>query len=285
MNRLDRLHPYFPTLLAAASACARRLFADEVTLEHLLVAAIEDEESAANQVVCHAFADPETVALEALALAPGLMVVGSAGALPFSPLSVEALRAARARAAAAGWAAIDCGQLLRASLGVLPEPAAESLRRLGVDASRLEGSPGAAAVAEAGPLFRFFDTPAKRALSLASKLARTNRESSIGPARMLIASLDSERELEARCGLTLSRARIALAPFGADTSPVPTSEPALEAGLAAFLEALPEGAGSLELLEACHRPETQEVAALLARHKVHPALLQRARESFEDPTP
>ncbi|MFT4537794.1 MAG: hypothetical protein ACI841_000972 [Planctomycetota bacterium] len=285
MTLVQRLHPYFSVIIEAATRRASGLFAEEVSLEHLLVAAIEDEETAANEVICHAFADPETVAMEALALAPGLMVVGSGGAVPFSPRSVNALHAVRERAAAAGWSEVDCAQLLRAAVEALPPEAVDALSVVGAKVGELAGSAGDTIVAGDGPLFRCYDIPAKRALSVASKLARSNRDASIGPARIALAALECDPELGKRCGTTLSRARIALGSHAVDTSPPPQVKPPLEARLTAFLEALPPGAGSLQLLEACHAPETQEIEALLNRHKVHPALLERAKGSFEDPTP
>src|SRR5262245_18257872 len=95
-----RLAPCARASLTRARKLALRLHAEELSPEHWLAALLEDEDYAATRTVLHAFADPETIGVEVLALCEGIMVVGSGRTLPFSVLGVEALRAARSTAAA-----------------------------------------------------------------------------------------------------------------------------------------------------------------------------------------
>ena len=72
-----------------AARYALRLHAEELAIEHLFASLLEDEECGATRLVLHAFADPETLAVEVLALCPGIMVVGSEHCLPFSVRGVR----------------------------------------------------------------------------------------------------------------------------------------------------------------------------------------------------
>lgn len=295
-----RLDPYVGTLLAAAGRRALRLHADQVTVEHLLGVCMEDGECAAYQVVEHAFADPETLDQELLALSPGIMVVGSAAVLPFSPRAVEALRAARDAALGAGAAAVRVGVVAGCAARVLPEPTRDDLRAAGLDEGRLApaaaegpGTPEQAADPEpaADPeqagrsLFERFDEPAKRALALANKGAHGRGEHSIGPAQLVIACLRAAPELEALAGLSAARARELLAGRTADDSePAPRLIPP-HPELSGFLERVPGGGGSLDLLAAGHALGREEIVGLLLRHRITEPLLERARDAFRDPTP
>ena len=71
------LSKYLQSAHAEATELALKLHSDEVTLEHLTCALLSDEESAICELVEHAFADPETLYEDALALTPGILVVGS----------------------------------------------------------------------------------------------------------------------------------------------------------------------------------------------------------------
>src|SRR5688572_3141726 len=93
------LAPHGRALLAAARDFALSIHAEELGPEHLLCALMADAEGAARRAVEHAFADPETIAGEVLAMASGILVSGSAASLPFSPGGVRALEGARALAA------------------------------------------------------------------------------------------------------------------------------------------------------------------------------------------
>lgn len=281
---IGRLHGGLLRLLERAGARALRLHSERVTLEHLVGASVEDEESAAYQVVEHAFADPDTLSQELLALSPGVMVVGTASTLPFSPAAVRALSAAR-DAAAGG--EVGPGLLLAAAAAELPADVRADLASAGLVAAAPPRDPQAprAPSPETGgeSLFRRFSQPAKRAASQASREASAARETSIGPARLVLACLRVEPELEGTCGLSGARARAALAGRSADPE-APAARPLdLDPALVDFLEALPAGADSLDLLVACHRAAGPELGELLARHKVTEALLERSRGAFADP--
>ena len=74
---MDHLSPYLRRALDAARDRALAIHADEVTREHLCERLFADEDSALSRAVLDAFADPEGMAVETLALSPGILVVGS----------------------------------------------------------------------------------------------------------------------------------------------------------------------------------------------------------------
>lgn len=284
-----RLAPYVSELLAAAGRRALRVHADEVSLEHLLGACMEDEECAAHQLVVHAFADPETIDLELLALSPGTMVVSSSAALPFSPRALDALRAARGAACDAGAAEVEAAVVLARAVAALEGPLARALGDAGYSDGDLApaGADGGAerggGLERDGPLFRGFSDGAKRALSHANRAASSRREASIGPAQLVLSCLAEEPALGGRSGLSAVRARSLLAGHTVDpTAPAPRSIPP-QPVLVAVLAAAPDGGGSLELWAASRRLGGDEVGALLERHRITAALLERAEGAFRDP--
>ncbi|TDJ71732.1 MAG: hypothetical protein E2O39_07900 [Planctomycetota bacterium] len=280
---IARLHAHVGVLLERAGQRALRLHADEVTLEHLVGAVMEDEECAASQAVLHAFADPETLSVELLALSPGVMVVSSASTLPFSPRAFEALVGARDDAAERGADEVTEAVLLLHSARHLPEDVRAAFAEAGYGEERLSAQPGQGLVAASGPLFKHFSTAGKRALSNANKASARAREDSIGPGQLFLACLEVAPALAGDSGLGAARARAALAGRTADpTPPAPRLIPPDER-LLAFLGRLPAGGGSLALLHACHGAGTEEMRELLVRHKVTEALLARAMGAFEDP--
>ena len=289
----ERLSPYGRALLAAAGREALRLAADEVDPEHLLIATLADEESAAYRAVVHAFADPETIAQETLALAAGILVVGSTGTLPFSPRAVEALFAARARAAAERATSLDGDRLFRAALEALPAEALAALAAAGLSSAAAEPAapaapapPGEPAVLEEGPLFRATTDEARKLLSHAAKLADEGlrAERAIGPAHIVIAALDLDRERARRAGLSAGRARLALTGRTVDDARPPERALPPSESLVAFVARLPAEAGSLAMLATFASRGTAEVRHLLQRHRVTASLLERAALSFADPT-
>ena len=164
---LENLTPTGRRLVEATRRLALEIHADEVGREHLLMALMKDEDCAAHRAVVHAFADPETIAAETLAMASGILVSGSAASLPFSPRGVKALEAARALAAERDDGAIREAHLLMGAVRSLPEELAAEVEAAGWseagldDAARpprtLEDEPQARArVATDGPLFRQF---------------------------------------------------------------------------------------------------------------------------------
>ena len=280
------MSPYMARLLAQATARALRLHADVITIEHLLGAALEDEDSAATAVVEHAFADPETVASELLALSPGVMVVGSTASLPFSTRALSALSAARSAAVQGNWPEITPSIVLHAALLELDANVQGDLRQAGLTESSAT-SPGlgdSTGVRPDGPLFAHFSSSARQALSRSNRGAHRLRESSIGPAQVLLACLEVDEELGGQVGMGLAKARMVLRGRTFDPTPPAERELPPDELLPAFLRTLPAGAGSLELMAAAHANGTDELRLLFERHKITAALLERASGAFEDPT-
>ena len=282
-----RLVPYTRALLDRAAHEALQIHADEVGPEHVLGTLMSDEECAAYRVATHAFADPDTIRDELRSHAAGILISGSAAALPFSALGVKALRSARALAARRGDASVEVPHLALGSFEHLEAELRELFEGAGWNAAGLlatlppAGPPGG--VSESGHLFRHFSDDAKRALSGAARLARSTSLPSLSAALLFQASLAHEARLERACGMPASRARIALRGRLADTTPVEGGPLGPDSSLEAFLGRLPERADSLDLLRAAHAGGTPELAQVLARHKVTLALLERSRAAFRDP--
>lgn len=285
----ERLNAHARALLERSAQEALTIHADEVGPEHLLCALMADEDGAARRVVEHAFADPETVFEEARALAAGILVSGSVVTLPFSTLGVAALEEARRRAWARGDEAVLGVHLLLAGMDALPNEDRAALDDAGYDPAGLERTLGAAPAPRElpdrieGSLFRRFDEPAKRLLSKAARGASRAGAPSIGPAHMVLTILESERALATAAAVSHSRARMVLHERTVDATPAPDREVEPDEALGAYLEGLPPGTTSLELLERFHAGGTPELAGILGRHKVTPALLERSRGAFRDP--
>jgi ATP-dependent Clp protease ATP-binding subunit ClpA len=288
-----RLGAYARGCLDRSGELALQIHADDVGAEHLLATLMDDAECAAHRVVLHAFADPETIADEARALASGILISGSTASLPFSPLGVRALRAARALAAARRDVEVGLAHVLLASFDELEPDLRGTFEdsgwsRTGVEGLLAEGllasvEPGRPAVAESGHLFQAFSDDAKRVLSSAARLARAAPASSISAAHLFQACLQSETALERAAGMPASRARIALRGRSADDSRVEGRPLAVDEVLERLLAGLGAGADTLEVLAGFHRGETPELARILARHKVTEALVARTRGAFRDP--
>lgn len=274
-------------LLEASAAYALELHADEAGPEHLLCALMLDEDCAAHRAVLHAFADPETIAEEARALAAGILVTGSAASLPFSTGGVLALEGARRTAAQRSEPGVAPAHLLHAAAAQLPPDLQGELFDAGFEPTDLRQAFGAAvpsgAVREAGSLFGAFTDEAKRLLSLAARVARQGGDAAIGPAHLLLAGLASEPALERAGGLSAARARMLLRGRTRDATPPRTSALGADEDYLAFLEGLAPSAGSLHLLARFHAGGTPLLAQLLARHRVTTALLERSLEAFRDP--
>jgi len=280
---LARLAPSGRRALHAAAAEALRVHARELSLEHLVSTLMADELCAAHRAVLHAFADPDSIAAEALALAPGLLVVGSGASLPFSSRAVRALFAARALAARAGASAVEPEQLARAALLELDE-GARAVLASALDEPSASAAPAAAPDLErASELLHAYSLASKRALGLACRIAHRAHRRAIAPAHVLLACLEGAPELGTALGFTLSRARAALAGRDEDASAPPDRPLAPDAELAAGLDALPGGADTHGLLALAVGSGSPELRALLARHRTTSALLERTRDALEDP--
>lgn len=281
-----KLQPYAHRLLVRSGDHALRLFADAVTPEHLLSTLMLDESSAACAVVLHAFADPETIANEALAISPGLLVVGSGSTLPFSTRGVAAIFAAREHAARECAPEVVERHILLAAEVELTPPLREALAAEGFDTRSIATAPAAsssAPIASSGPLFRHFSAGAKRTLSGACRLAAATSHPSIAPGHLLLGCLQEADALATSAGLRFARARMIVGPRAADATPPPERSLALDEALLDFLSGVPEGADSLDLLAHFLTGGPSELTQILVRNKLKPHLLDRSRGAFADP--
>lgn len=284
---LRRIEPYARRLLERAGAHALRLHADIVSPDHVLSTLMDDPECAACAAVLHAFADPATISSEALAISPGVMVVGSGSTLPFSTLGLATIVRARLRAANESCTEVSERHVFLEALDALAPRLVQALGAAGLvtsgitDAESGHGPP----LATDGPLFKHFSTGAKRCLSAANHIAAGFALTSISPAHLLLGCLQVDERLAERATLRFPRARLVLAAHTADDTPPPGRRLGPDEGLATYLAALPDGADSLSLLEHCLTSASPELAQILIRHKVRPALLARARGVFRDPEP
>lgn len=280
--RTARIHaalsPFLRGALERSAAHALHLHADAVSIEHLLTVLLLDEDSAAHRAVLFAFADPESLVEETLALSPGILVVGSGSSLPFSTAGVRGLRAARA-----GRSAVGVEHLLAGALRSCTDDVRAALAGAGLAEGALPPGGGQDDVPEGRSLFADCEATALRALGAACRIARGLGRSSIAPGHIVQACLESDPELARRTGLSGHAARRALAGRDADEEPPPERALALEAELAPLLEGLRPEAGSLGLLAAVVARGPDELARMLSRNRVTPELLARAGDAFADP--
>ena len=281
----DALSPYLQQSLERAAEHAWRLHADEITLEHLFTVILVDEDSAAHRAIVFGFADPPTLAAEALALSPGILVVGSGTSLPFSPRGVATLFDARERAAAEGSAKVTPAHLFAAAYGELEDDARAALEVAGFDATGLaeppeEGEPGVEAT---GALFASFSDVARRSMGLSCRLAARGGSDAIAPAHIARAALETVPDLAQRAGI--GPHELGRAVTGNELDPT-TPEPravAVDADLARFLESLPSGGGTLQLLGAFCERGPGELIDILKRNRIGQDLVERASGSYRDP--
>lgn len=284
----SRLSPYARSRLERAGVHALCIHADEVAREHLLGILMDDESSAAYAAVEHAFADPETIRAEALAISPGLMMVASNSTRPFSTLAVDACHAAREGARARGVTEVESSQLALEGARHLEPECRTDLETAGYSERGLLEQRGSESTSESvlsteGHLFRHFSSEAKQVLSNANRLAAELREPAIAPAHLLLAALRVGQDLGQRAGIGYGAARSVLFGRTRDDSPPRPRRLAAADELIEFLAGLPRGAGSLEILAHFHNAGPAELAQILERHKVTRPLLERSQGAFEDP--
>jgi ClpA/ClpB-like protein len=287
----EKLGPYTRHSLERAAVLAAKLHAEEVSPEHLLATLLEDESCAATRVVLHAFADPDTIRVEVMALCAGIMVVGSGQSLPFSVGAVRALDAARAIAAARSASQVRPAEVFLSAEEELPGPVRSRLAS--ILAGSLERSAGGGEESPAetgpvpaeGPLFRHFSPRALRALGSACRAAASLGREAIGPVHLLIGCLEADEELRARTGLDSARVRMVLSGVDADETPLPARSLEADERLHELLNGLASGAETVDILGwlLTHGPE--ELVALLRRQKITPALFERCRGAYHDPSP
>ena len=282
---VDALSDYLRVEMERAARHALRLHADEITCEHLFTTVMEDEDSAAHGAILFGFGDPPTLAVEALALSPGILVVGSGTSLPFSPLGVRALFRARERAARDGLAAVDTALMLVECVEDLDAEAREGLREAGYDPKGAEDFPTSdTPVTTERGLFSAFDDGARRTLGLACRIASRADEIAIAPGHIVRACVESEPPLVEKVGLRSRDVPRVLAGRDRDASTPPERPLAPDEELLTFLESLPPGAGTLELLSAYSDHGPEGLAEILRRNRIGPELVARAQTAYRDPS-
>ena len=281
-RELERLAPYVRGLMDAASSKAVHLHSDQVDVTHVLHACMTDEECAANEAVSYAFADPETIAFELLALTPGLMVVTSKAVLPFSSAAIRAFTQARQEALQEGAGELGLGRILAHCAAHLPATALTALQKAGWQDAPTTG-PKEGALQEHGHLFQGLSSSAKQALSRACKSAAREGQDDIPCGHLMRAALEVEGELATQTGFTAARIRSLLGTQEEAAAALrPSGIPAAD-GLVLLLKSLPQGGDSLDLLKAAMAGASPELAVLFQRHRLTPELLERARAAFQDP--
>jgi ATP-dependent Clp protease ATP-binding subunit ClpA len=197
------------------------------------------------------------------------------------------MRAARALAARRRDPAVELAHVTLAVATELDTDLREAFDAAGWRASGVEallgdgGAPGA--VVEAGHLFHAFDERAKRALSAAAKAAQHEGARAISPAHVLLAALQAAPEIQRAAELSAARARLLLHGRSVDATAPEGGPLAPDDALVAYLDGVGADADTLALLGRFHGGVTPELADVLLRHKVTPALLARVRGSFCDP--
>jgi len=279
-----RLGPYARDTLERAVQLAARLHAREISPEHWLAALMDDEECAATRAVLHAFADPETLGVEILALCEGIMVVGSKRTLPFSVRGVEALEGARKDASARGSETVEPGDVFWAAVDRLGPALSTRLSQVpGVRLLRPEPVDAHGFVPPGGPLFRSYSPSALRSLGASVRAAAGLERSAIGPAHLAIGALEVDEALRERTSLTPARVRMAGTGLDEDSTPLPERRLGGDARLRAMLADLPENGETLDVLGWILTRGSEELIALLRRQKVTSALFERCRGVYQDP--
>ncbi len=267
----------------SAAKLALSLHADAVSPEHLICVLLSDEESALTELVEHAFADPETLHQDALALAPGILVVGSGATRPFSVRAVRAARRAIELARGAGLSRVNPACVLKAACEELSPEALAELRESGCDPAvvPLEGERGD--LPGGSHLFHPFNDEARRALTSASRLAAKVERETLTPADLVAGALSEDADLARALGADAASAAALLRPFAEDMTPPEERDLRDDEELAQLWSSLSEEANSLEVLGAILREPDEELAQVFLRQKVTAALLERSRATFVDP--
>ena len=277
------LSKYLQDAHARAVELALNLHSEEVTLEHLVCALLSDEESAICELVEHAFADPETLFEDALALAPGILIVGSGATRPFSVRAVEVARRAVELARTEELASVSPACLLRAACEELTPEALSALKETGCDSGAVDLSGENGTLPEAKHLFHPFGDAARRALTSASRQVPRDSRRGISPADLIVGALSEDPGLARAFGTSSSAASALLRPFSEDKTPPPARDIPDDEALGKTLAALSLESGSLDLLQLVLRNSEAELAQVFLRQKVTSALLERSLTTFVDP--
>ena len=274
---------YLTGARARATELSLSLHADVVSREHLVCALLSDEESALCELVEHAFADPETLHQDALALAPGILVVGSGATKPFSVRAVCAARGAVELARSAGLSQVTPACVLKAACEELPPEALARLKETGCDPATvtLEGEQGE--LPSGTHLFHPFNDEARRTLTSASRLAAKAERGSLTPADLVAGALGEDSSLSRSFGADTGSAAALLRSFAEDSTPPPPRDLQDDEELSQLWSSLSESAGSLEVLDIILSEPEGELAQVFLRQKVTSELLERSKATFVDP--
>ena len=275
--------PYLEGAREKAAELALSLHADAISPEHLVCVLLSDEYSALCELVEHAFADPETLHQDALALAPGILVVGSGATSPFSVRAVRAARRAVELAQSAGLSRVDPACVLKAAWEELSEDALEALKGAGCDPEPVPLGGEQGELPTGAHLFHPFNDEARRALTSASRLSAKGKRSTLTPADLVAGALSEGPELPRSFGADAASAAALLRPFAEDATPPEHRELPDDDELSRLWSSLTGGAGSLEVLGHILSAPEEELAQVFLRQKVTAELLERSREAFRDP--
>ena len=291
-EHLAKLAPYARSVFDRTADYALRLFADEVAPEHLLSTMMADDDCGAHHAVIYAFADPQTIDREALALSPGILVVSSSHSMPFSPRGVDALFAARKLAIENGLEQVSPAVLLLAAFQQLEPSLMSKLVESKFSPDDLAAFIGsstqeaAANISETGALFACFSEAARRILGLSCKIAKQNQRSAISPAHLLGACAQREGDLADHGGLSAMQLSSLIGRQDADQSELEPRSIPLDPKLLEFLANLPRqpgGLSTLALLDGFCRHGTDEVQGILVRSRITSELLQKIAKTYTDP--
>ncbi|MFT5285117.1 MAG: hypothetical protein ACI8TQ_001278 [Planctomycetota bacterium] len=291
-EQLAKLAPYARHIFDLAAEHALSLFADEIAPEHLLSTMMADDECAAYHAVIYAFADPQTIGRESLALSPGILVVSSSHSLPFSPTGVDALFAARKLALETKQEHVTPAILMLAAFDQLAPALMQKLigakfdrTKLGTHAQSTD-TVEQSSISEEDALFACFAETTRRALGLACKIAKQNQRETISPAHMIGACAQRQNELADHGGLNAMQLSSLIGGDDADLNSPPPRPIPLDADLQSFLRELPSepaGISSLALLDGFCRQGTGEVQGILKRSRISSELIQKIAASYTDP--
>ncbi|NOT32029.1 MAG: hypothetical protein HOP15_16405 [Planctomycetes bacterium] len=122
-----------------------------------------------------------------------------------------------------------------------------------------------------------------RALGVSCRTAATLERDAIGPAHLVLGTLEVDEALRQLTNLSAPRARMAISGLDWDETPLPERRLPGEERLRALLAGLPAGAETLDVLADIVTRGSEELTALLRRQKVTTELVERCRGIYRDP--
>ena len=214
------------------------------------------------------------MAIEVLALSPGILVVGSDKSLPFSPGSVLALETARRSAIAARASKITPKRLALAAVEHLD---AAGQKAVGSDPGFDDEAEAGEPMAEDALVLAALTPNARRALGAACRRAQRTDHDAITPAHVVLGVGDVSESGSA------SHLDFALAGSLDDATPLPSRALPVETEFEAWLTKLETPIETVDLLRRVLADTTSELALLFAQDRITPALVERVGTAYEDP--